>query len=283
MNLEILSIVLLASLCLFLGGYVAARIFRNLFSIYRENFLESVDRGLQDILLYMNPKQLFVIQMSIMVLIMPIIFFTFNAYVMIGVVVAILALPRFLLPMMKNHRNNLLIAQLPDTLSSLGSSLRSGLNLVQALQQIVKNQPQPISQEFAQVLIEYRMGKDLNDSLDSFADRTGREEFVILNSSIKIARAVGGNLSTTLDALSETLREKAKLEGKVNALTSMGRAQGWVATILPVFMGYAMYRMEPSAMGKLFTTLGGWIWLSIAITLIVMATITIRKMVNINV
>ena len=136
MNLEILSIALLASACIFLGGYVAVRIFRNLFSIYRENFLESVDRGLQDILLYMNPKQLFVIQMSFIALLMPAIFFTFNAYVMLGVVFAILALPRILLPIMKNHRNNLLIAQLPDTLSSLGSSLRSGLNLVQALQQV---------------------------------------------------------------------------------------------------------------------------------------------------
>ena len=283
MNQDTFLITLMTAAAIFLGVWVGIRIFRTLFSIYRENFLESVDRGLQDILLYMDPRQLFTIQMSIIGLSVPVVFFTFNIYILVAAILVILALPRVLLPIMKNQRNDLLIAQLPDTLSSLGSSLRSGLNLVQALQQVVKNQPQPISQEFAQVLIEYRMGKDLNDSLDAFADRTGREEFVILNSSIKIARAVGGNLSNTLDALSETLREKAKLEGRVKALTSMGRAQGWVATLLPLIIGYALYRMEPEAMGKLFTTLGGWIWLSIAILLIVMATLTIRKMININV
>lgn len=283
MTAEILLITLFASAALFLGALVVIRTLRNLFTIYRENFLESVDRGLQDILLYMNPKQLFIIQMSVIGLTIPLVFLTFNAFVMVGVIIVILALPRVLLPIMKNQRNDLLIAQLPDTLSSLGSSLRSGLNLVQALQQVVKNQPSPISQEFAQVLIEYRMGKDLDDSLDAFANRTGREEFVILNSSIKIARSVGGNLSDTFDALSETLREKSKLEGRIKALTSMGKAQAWVATLLPLIIGYALYRMEPAAMSKLFTTLGGWIWLSIAIALIVMATITIRRVVNINV
>ena len=283
MNTQTLLIAFLAATTIFLSAIISIRIFRGLFIIYRENFLESVDRGLQDILLYMDPRQLFIIQMSVIALSIPIIFFAFNVYIMAGIIGTILALPRILLPVLKRQRNNMLIAQLPDTLSSLGSSLRSGLNLVQALQQVVKNQPQPISQEFAQVLIEYRMGKDLNDSLDAFADRTQREEFVILNSSIKIARAVGGNLSNTLDALSETLREKAKLEGRVQALTSMGKAQGWVATVLPIFIGYALYRMEPLAMSKLFTTLGGWIWLSIAIGLILMAAFTIRKMVNINV
>ena len=283
MNQETLIISLLVASSLFLGALITIRIFRNFFILYRENFLESMDRDLQDILLYMDPKQLFLMQTSLIALTMPITLFLFNAYIMATVIITIILLPRIVLPIMKNKRNDLLIAQLPDTLSSLSASLRSGLNLVQGLQQIVKNQPQPISQEFAQVLIEYRMGKDLNDSLDAFADRTGREEFVILNSSIKIARAVGGNLSNTLDSLSDTLREKAKLEGRVKALTSMGRAQAWVATILPIAIGYVLYRMEPAAMMKLFTTLGGWIWLSIIVVLITLGALTIRKMVNINV
>ena len=283
MNQETLLISLLVASALFLGALIAIRIFRDFFIIYRENFLESMDRDLQDILLYMDPKQLFLMQISILALAIPVILFIFNVYILAVFILLMLLLPRIILPIMKNKRNDLLIAQLPDTLSSLGASLRSGLNLVQGLQQIVKNQPQPISQEFAQVLIEYRMGKDLNDSLDAFAERTGREEFVILNSSIKIARAVGGNLSNTLDALSETLREKAKLEGRVQALTSMGRAQAWVATFLPVVVAYGFYRIEPAAMMKLFTTLGGLIWLSIALILVTLGALMIRKMVNINV
>lgn len=283
MNSEAILIALMISLSAFLGIILFIRITKMLFTIYRENFLTSVDRGLQDVLLYMDPRQLFTLQMLLILISFPIMLLVFNAAIAIVVVATILALPRFILPMMKKNRNAKLILQLPDTLSSLSASLRSGLNLIQSLQQIVKNQPAPISQEFAQVLIEYRMGKDLNDSLDALANRVEREELLIMNSSIKIARAVGGNLSDTLDALAETLREKARLEGRIQALTSMGKAQAWVATFFPVVVGYLLYRMEPVAVGKLFTTMGGWMALATALALVVLANLIIRKLVNIDV
>jgi len=155
--------------------------------------------------------------------------------------------------------------------------------LVQAMQQVVKNQPAPISQEFAQVLIEYRVGQDLVDSLVALQTRIPREELILVNSAIMIARRVGGNLSETFESLADTIREKMKIEGRIEALTAMGRAQGWLAIFFPIIMGYTFYKLEPVAMLKLFTTLGGWIWLSIMLVMVVFAAFLIRKIVNIDV
>jgi len=53
--------------------------------------------------------------------------------------------------------------------------------------------------------------------------------------------------------------------------------------VFPLFMGYAFYKFEPVAMSKLFTTLGGWIWISIMFVMIMIAVILIRKIVEIDV
>lgn len=271
------------SLAAALGGIVFCLVVYQLANIYQQNFLREVDRGLQDILLYMDPRQLLQALLLSLVIIIPVSLYLFNTIITVIVTVAVLGAPKLILPMLRKRRHKLFAEQLPDTLASMATAMRSGLNLVQALQQVVKNQPAPISQEFAQVLLEYRVGQDLVDSLESLQQRIPREELILVNSAIKIARKVGGNLSETFEALADTIREKMKIEGRINALTAMGRAQGWLAVFFPVVMAYAFYKLEPIAMTKLFTTLGGWIWLAIMLVMISIASLLIRKIVNIDV
>ena len=74
-----------------------------------------------------------------------------------------------------------------------------------------------------------------------------------MNSAIAISQSVGGNLADTLDTLADTLREKAQVEGKIDALTSQGRMQGWVASLLPVGVALMLNKQEPEAMRVLYT------------------------------
>jgi tight adherence protein B len=119
--------------------------------------------------------------------------------------------------------------------------------------------------------------------LDQLAKRIDRQDILLMNSAVKISRAVGGNLAETLDTLSKTLREKSKVEGKIKALTSMGQAQGTLATFFPVFIGYVFYKIEPEAMSKLFTSYLGYIWLAIMCTMAVLAYFMIRKIVTVDI
>lgn len=266
-----------------LGGLVFCLVVYQIGDIYRRNFLRDMDRGLQDIFLYMDPKQLFQVLLLLLILIVPLSLYLLNLTITVFLVIAILLAPRLVMIYLMKKRQKRFAEQLPDTLVALATAMRSGLSLVQAMQQVVKNQPEPISQEFAQVLIEYRVGQDLVDSLIALQQRIPREELILVNSAIMIARRVGGNLSETFESLADTIREKMKIEGRIEALTAMGRAQGWLAIFFPIIMGYTFYKLEPVAMLKLFTTLGGWIWLSIMLVMVVFAAFLIRKIVNIDV
>lgn len=83
--------------------------------------------------------------------------------------------------------------------------------------------------------------------------------------------------------MSVTLRTKQETEGKIKALTSQGRLQGVVMTLLPIFLGYILYKMEPESMSKLITEPLGWGVLALIIIMECLGYFFIRKIVNIDV
>lgn len=279
---QLVSFVLIG-VAFFCVTWVLSNVARQLFSLYQKNFYQQVDKGLRDVVVMMEPGQIFTVTLIAAIVFVPLVFWITNIVLAMTLAVIIFVAPTFVLKVMKKRRSDDFVDQLPDALSSISSSLRSGLNLVKAFQQVAKNQPQPLAQEFTQVLVEYRVGSDLNESLDALAKRIGRDDLLLMNSAIKISRTVGGNLAETLEVLSRTLREKSKVEGKIRALTSMGKAQGTLATFFPVFIGYVFYKIEPEAMSMLFTTNLGLIWLGVMITMSVMAFFMIQKIVNVDV
>jgi tight adherence protein B len=151
------------------------------------------------------------------------------------------------------------------------------------MQQIAEQQPPPISQEFMVILSEYKMGRPLEDSLMDMYKRINRQEVDLLISAISISRSVGGNLADTLETLAKTLREKAQIEGKIDALTSMGRMQGWVVGLIPVAVMLMLRKQEPEGMNALFNEPIGWITLAGIALLMFIAVMMIRKIVNIDI
>lgn len=259
------------------------RIGTEVFKIYKRNFIRTVDKGFRDALIYLDPGQVFTLTVVFVVIATPIlIYYTSLITTVIGVGVVLIA-PKIVLDRIKKKRAEQFVHQLPDALASISASLRAGLNLMKAFNQVVKNQPNPLSAEFAQVMVEYRVGKDLIESLDELHKRVGRDELVLMNCGIKISREIGGNLADTLDTLASTLREKARVEGKIRALTSMGRSQAIVAMGLPVAVGYFMYKIEPDTMIRLFTTTAGMWWLGAMGFLMVVAWVLIRKIINVDI
>ena len=109
------------------------------------------------------------------------------------------------------------------------------------------------------------------------------QDFLMFTSAMRISREVGGDLGEVLDTLSATLRKKAAMEGKIQALTAQGKMQGLVMTGLPLFLGLLLFLLEPVAMAKLFTTVYGWVLLSVIVVMEVLGYIFIKKVTTIDV
>jgi tight adherence protein B len=143
--------------------------------------------------------------------------------------------------------------------------------------------PAPLSQEMSVVIREQRLGLALEDALETMAMRLELEEIDLVVAAMTISRDVGGNLAETLDQLARTLRAKAVMEGKIRALTSQGKLQGWIVGALPLFLMFALSSMQPEAMAPLFNTLIGYLVLAVIGILELIGFLLIRKIVTIDV
>lgn len=250
---------------------------------YRSAFVATVAAGLKQNFLVANPHALFALSALLTVAL------GLGAYATIGpmgaVAAAILALigPRLTVAHFAKRRRQRFVYQLPDALLALASALRAGSNLTKGLELLSTRQPAPLSQEFTIVLAEHRIGRQLADSLIDMRKRIATPELDLMNTAINVSRRVGGNLADTLEALAKTLQEKAHIEGKIDALTSMGRAQGWVVGLLPIFIGFVLYQQQPERMSLMFTEWYGWIVLAVIAVMMAVAAWLIRKIVNIDV
>lgn len=250
---------------------------------YEHAFLHNIGAGLKYNFIVANPNRLFAASVVLMCLIGALAYFAVGTIGVVASVIIGIVAPRLVVKTLGRRRVKRFVYQLPDALLALASALRAGSNLTKGLELLSTRQPAPLSQEFTIVLAEYRVGRQLADSLADLRRRIDTPELDLMNTAMNVSRRVGGNLADTLEALAKTLQEKAHIEGKIDALTSMGRAQGWVVGLLPIFIGFVLYQQQPERMSLMFTEWYGWIVLAVVAIMMTIAAWMIRKIVNIDV
>ncbi len=251
---------------------------------YQEKVLETTNVKLSEMFIFMDSKQLTRISVAATFL-LPIVLLIVsgNPLLAIGGAVVCLFGPGLVHKRLRNRRRKLLIRQLPDTLDSLVGGLRSGLSLPQALGLLAEQLPKPSNQEFSLVVRKLRMGVALDVVLDELEGRIESGEYTMFTTSMKIAREVGGNLTESLERLSETMRKKLTMEDKIDALTSQGKLQGLIVGCLPLFLMWVLTEMEPEAMAPLYNTWMGYGVLLVIFILELIGFVVIKKIVTIDV
>ncbi|MCB1154083.1 type II secretion system F family protein [bacterium] len=188
-----------------------------------------------------------------------VILFTLENLFLAFIVLVFFALyPRFYFFRKRKARNERLEMQILDGLSFIANALKAGLTLPQAFDNIARQMPAPISEEFGLMMQEYRLGVTLDEALTNMLDRIRSANLNIFVSSIMIARQSGGNVADVLEKMTASMKEIARLEGKIDALTAQGRAQALVLSLLPLFLGVTLYYLEPSMIMPLLTTTVGY-------------------------
>jgi tight adherence protein B len=148
--------------------------------------------------------------------------------------------------------------QLGDTLQMLAGGLRAGHSLLRSIDAVATEADSPTSEEFARIVAENRLGRDLKESLVDAAYRLKCEDFEWTSQAIEIHREVGGDLAEVLDHVAETIRERAQIKGQVRALSAEGKLSAYILLALPVGMFLFLQIASPGYIGVLFTNFLGW-------------------------
>ncbi len=195
------------------------------------------------------------------------------------VAIAIGLAARFYVRRAEASRQAAFADQLPEVLQLVTTALRSGFGLTQALESVAEDAEEPARSEFAHVLAEVRLGRDLSDSMTTLAHRMGSKDLEWVVSAIDINRDTGGNLSEILDRVSSTIRERGRIARQVRTLTAEGRLSARILIALPFLMLVWQWRANPANF-ELLTYGPGLVALVIAGILMVIGAVWVHRIVN---
>src|SRR3954469_4101521 len=198
------------------------------------------------------------------------------------VVVAVPFGARLLLRVRASRRQAAFADQLDDSLQLMASSLRAGHSLLRALDSVSQEAASPTSDEFARIVNETRVGRDLSDALDEVAQRMGSEDFTWVAQAIAIHREVGGNLAEVLDTVGHTIRERNAIRRQVKALSAEGKLSALVLGALPIGIVGFLSMTNPSYIHKFFESAAGYGMLAAAVVLMLIGMFWLKKTVRIK-
>ncbi|MFB6346372.1 MAG: type II secretion system F family protein [bacterium] len=147
--------------------------------------------------------------------------------------------------------------QLLDLITLMSNSLKSGYGFTQALNLVADESDPPASDEFNRVVRENNLGIPINEALNNLVDRMESEDLDLLVTAVQIQREIGGNLSEVLDNISDTIRERMRLQGQINALTAQGKMGGIIISSLPFALAGIFSLLRPDMMYKFVTDIRG--------------------------
>lgn len=173
--------------------------------------------------------------------------------------------------------------QLPDALATMANALRAGFSISQAFDSVVEHGDKPISEEFAIVQQQLRLGMSFEDALESMSARVGSDDLTLVTTAILIGRKNGGNITEIFDKISDTIRSRMKIERKVRSLTAQGRLQGAVVSLMPLILGSIMTAIKPQMMIPFFCSFYGVVSILATVALIAAGWLMISKIVKIDV
>lgn len=173
--------------------------------------------------------------------------------------------------------------QMVDGLTIMANGVKSGTNAQQAMQRVVEIMQNPLAQEFQIVLNEMQFGNSFEDALLNLGNRIPRPDVQMFVTSINILKETGGNLAETFETIVSVIRERQKVEKKIEAMTAQGLMQGLIVTMVPFVLAGVFYMLDPNFITPMFTTTLGLFLCFVILCLQIIGGIMIKKIVTIKV
>jgi tight adherence protein B len=180
----------------------------------------------------------------------------------------------------RNRRIARFAEQLPDALDVIVRGVKIGHPFSTAISLVAKEMRDPIGTEFGMTADEITFGLELNNAMENLARRVGQEDLLFFMTAINIQSKTGGNLAEILERLSRLIRQRSKIRLKIRALTAEGRMSSIFLSIVPFVVFGAINLLAPSFYGEVKDHPATVPVFIVALALLAIGNLIIRKMVN---
>ena len=200
-----------------------------------------------------------------------------------AVTIAGWSVPLLLVRFLYEKRCTQFVDQMVDGLTIMANGIKSGSNSTQSMERVIEIMGNPISQEFRQVITQHQFGQSFEDALLDIGERIPRPDVQMFVTAINILKETGGNLAETFETIVTTIRERQKVEKKIQALTAQGLMQGLIVTMIPFILAAVFLVIDPNYIKPMFNTTLGLVLLFAMLGLQIIGGVLIKKIVTIKV
>jgi tight adherence protein B len=189
-------------------------------------------------------------------------------------------LPLWILRYLKKRREKRFLAGFPDAVDLIVRGIKAGLPLVDCLKVIASEAPEPVRGEFRAIVETQTIGMPIGEACVRLYDRIPLPEANFFGIVISIQQKAGGNLSEALGNLSRVLRDRKKMQGKIQAMSMEAKASATIIAILPLAVMLLVYLTSPQYIELLWTHSLGRMMLAGSAVWMLMGVLVMRKMIN---
>lgn len=240
-------------------------------------------RTLEGMFMFVSPRQIVVISVAAAGILFLVGFAGVN--LIAGVLLGLggFAAPLMMIRHIRKTRIEKFDRQMTDALVQMAAAFKAGLTLPQASENIAREMPPPIGQEFDLFVKELKLGVAVEEALENMAARVGSEDLDLVVVSTNVSRKLGGNMAEMYDIISSTIRERFRLEGKIKSLVAQGKMQAWVVALMPLVLGLVLNHCRPDLMQPMLHHQFGYLLIGAIIVMEILGIFLIRKIVAIDV
>ena len=188
--------------------------------------------------------------------------------------------PRFLLSRQQKRTERKFIDLFPEAVDTVARMVRAGLPITAAMRTIAVDALPPVNTVFATIADQLRIGVPIEDTLDSSSREIGLPDFRFFTVAVALQYATGGNLSTTLDILSDIIRKRRATRLKAKAATGEIRITAYTLGGIPVLTIGALLVIQPGYLTPLFTDPRGHLIIGMACAAMMLAFLSMRMMMR---
>ena len=276
-------VLLLVTGSVFFFSLVIFGVMSKAYEQYQERYVVKSMNDLSDMFLFIDPRQMLVLNIASMCLLGLFSYVVINPLVAVGATIFGFFLPMLLVKHYRKRRIKKFNTQLVDALQAMANAFKAGLTFQQAIEHVSKEAMAPLSQEFGLFVKEAKLGGPLEEALINMSKRVGSDDLELVVTATNISRQLGGNMAEMFETLSTTIRERFRLEGKIDALTSQGKLQGWVVGSMPLILGMVLNYMRPDLMQPMLDHIFGYVLVGAIVVMEVLGMLIIRRIVNIDI
>jgi tight adherence protein B len=183
----------------------------------------------------------------------------------------------------KKRRMEKFQRQLPDALDLIARALKAGHAFTGGLKMVGDELGEPVGTEFEKTLHEINFGSGIPEALKGLTQRVDCPDLRFFIISVIIQRETGGNLAEILGKIAYLIRERFKLQNRVQVLAAEGKLSAIILIAIPFVIALALSVLNPVYIKTLFIDPLGKALVAFALLMMAIGIVVMKRMIEIKV